>query len=380
MRKICFLIDSLETGGAEKSLLEIASRFQKYTPVFIQLFPGDSLKEKFLEKNIQVMSLNLTPSYNFKEISKFIKPIILKIDPVIIHSTLFRSDMVARHLKKEFNIPLINSLVNNSYSKQRYVQADLLSKLKLYIIQKWDGITAKNVDLFISNSEAIKGTNSKALGIPSKYIKVIYRGRSKVQYQQLDSKDRKALRENFLGRNKKIFLNVSRLLDRKGQIDLLKAFKKLNFEFPETILLIAGEGPHRQILEKKINDLQLNSSVQLLGNRDDVPALLQMADFFVFPSYYEGLPGALIEAMFAKIPIIASEIPENMECINSNNALLFSVGQIDQLLRWMKDALNITDWSLKIEDAYLFALENFEIEKVSALYETTYDELLDKKF
>lgn len=379
MKRVLYIIDTLETGGAEKSLLEITSRFSHFQPIFIQLFKGDALRNEFFNRGIEVIPMDFNVSYNFKKMAKEIFPVLKKIQPHIIHSTLFRSDMVARHLKQELNIPLVNSLVNNSYGKQRYIQADFLSKLKLFFIQQWDKITIKNVDLFISNSEAIKYTNSNALGIPLDGIKVIYRGRSKAQYQLLDSNKIQALRENFQGKNKKIFLNVSRLLDRKGQIDLLEAFEKLHFEFPETVLLIAGEGPHRKILEKKINDLQLNLSVKLLGNRDDVPTLLKMADVFVFPSYYEGLPGALIEAMFAKIPIIASEIPENMECIDANNAFLFTAGNINQLADKMKEAINYTGWSAKKEDAFLYASENFEIEKVAALYEKTYDELFNRK-
>ena len=83
--------------------------------------------------------------------------------------------------------------------------------------------------------------------------------------------------------------------------------------------------------------------------------------------------------MFARIPIIASEIPENMECVNEFNALLFPVGKPDKLFDCMKKAMNIRDWSNKKENAFLHASENFEIERVAELYEVTYDKILEKK-
>src|SRR5690606_10586584 len=78
----------------------------------------------------------------------------------------------------------------------------------------------------------------------------------------------------------------------------------------------------------------------LLGNRKDIPELLTLADFFVFPSWFEGLPGSLIEAMMAGTPIIASNIPENLECVNEEIALIFrkaDPGDLKTKLHWALD-------------------------------------------
>lgn len=376
MKKILFLLDTLETGGAEKSLLEISKRFKKYEPVFIHLFPGTSLKNQFADAGVEVKSMNFPVTYDFKKIARQLIPVVKEINPAVIHSTLFRSDMVTRHLKRDVGIPIVNSFVNNSYSKRRYKELSVIAKIKLFILQNWDRITSKNVDLFISNSEAIKITNTKALKIHPELIKVIYRGRDPQIFKNVSNEEINSIKEEFPTGKGKVFLNVSRLLHRKGQSDLLKAFKEVSSLYPDSRLLIAGEGPYRQLLQSQINDMGMKDIVFLLGNRGDVPALLKIAHFFVFPSHYEGLPGALIEATLSKKKIIASNIPENLECVQENSVLLFKVGDVDDLKKQMLKVLKEENCQLDLERGYDFAIQNFSIENVVTQYEKTYDELL----
>jgi glycosyltransferase involved in cell wall biosynthesis len=382
VRKVLFILDTLEIGGAEKSLLEISSCFTKYVPVFIQLFPGERLKPLFDEHRIEVIQLNLKPSFRFSEIASEVLPYVNKIRPVAIHSTLFKSDLTARALKRRVNIPLINSFVNNSYVSTRYSTMPLVGKIKLYGIQLLDRLTSKNVDLFISNSAAIKFTNAKALGIKDpERIKVIYRGRDKQRFiRRSDESYYQPLIQDLAISGKRVFLNVSRLLSRKGQLDLLDAFKVIKEKYEDVILLIAGEGPVRRQLEERISQLNLPNDVKLLGSRTDVDDLLQVADYFIFPSHYEGLPGALIEAMMAGLPIAASAIPENLECIDHASATLFEVSNIDSIAAAMEHMLKNPDLiKVKAELAFQVAIKKFDIRSIARQYESVYDQLLKNR-
>ena len=99
-------------------------------------------------------------------------------------------------------------------------------------------------------------------------------------------------------------------MESKGQADLIHAFKNVLLHHPDTVLLIAGEGLFRTKLEELIIKLELTNNVHLLGNREDVEVLLGASDLFVFTSYFEGLPGVILEAMIAEKIIIAGDIPE----------------------------------------------------------------------
>jgi glycosyltransferase involved in cell wall biosynthesis len=376
--KILYIVDTFETGGAEKSLLDIAMHNPAVNSVFVTIYQGNALAQTAQQAGIKVHTLNIQDKYGFDKAVELLKPIIASEKPDIIHATLFRSDIITRKLKKQLNIPLISSLVNNSYNKARYQKLPLIGKLKLFYIQQWDARTAKKVDYFISNSETIKVSNAKALHIDLNKIKVIYRGRQLSKFTSLNEETTQKLKEAWLIKpNEAVVLNVSRLLDRKGQLDLLNAIEKNREQFENSKFLIAGEGPYRNTLEKYIAAHHLSDKVRLLGNRNDIPDLLNLAQVFVFPSHYEGLPGALIEAMMAQKIIVCSDIPENKECVTSNEALFFKKGNSDDLAQKLTEVLsNIYTFSHLGINARKTAIDKFSIENVVKQYNDCYRQVI----
>lgn len=368
--KVLFLIDTLIGYGAERSLAEIVIRFKKIQPIVIHLHEGDQLKGKLQNNGVKVYSLNLKEKPGNREAIKLLKPIIKFEKPKIIHTTLFSSEMLGRRLKSLFpEILLVGSFVSNSYTKYRYNQLSFIGQLKLLSTQWRDKLTASSVDFFISNSKTIKFSNIKALGVNQDKIEVIYRGRYLSDYHNLE--DQSVLREFHL-QGKKVFLNVARLQQSKGQMNLLQAFRSFHATHSDSVLLIAGEGNFRKELEKFIEIHSLDNVVYLLGYRDDISQILALSDFFIFPSYYEGLPGAVIEAMLSETPVILSDIPENRECLPENTALFFEVGNTSEIERKMEEALKLKDWGARTKIAYDHACRYFDIEKVGEKYEEFY--------
>ena len=377
--KVLYLIDTLEGYGAEKSIVQIALNMEKITPVFVHLYEGDKLKPLLVEAGIKVYSLDIKSNEGYKAAIKKLPKIINREKPKILHSSLFRADMVARKLKKTYpNLVLVGSFVSNSYSTQRYSTLPVLSKIKLLRTQYRDRMSARRVDYFICNSETIKKSNTAALNIPSEKIKVIYRGRCFKEFEP-DPNQVTKLKNDLNLTSETVFLNVGRLIRSKGQLDLLEAFRIYIDYNPSSVLLLAGEGGLRDDLERKIKQLKLEQHVRLLGYREDIPELLRVADFFVFPSYYEGLPGALIEAIISKTPSIVSDISENRECFETDGALFFPPGNIHSLYVKLKEAVDLKDWKQRVELAFDFARNNFEIRKISKEYEEFYNSLQVKE-
>lgn len=105
--------------------------------------------------------------------------------------------------------------------------------------------------------------------------------------------------------------NVAALRDAKNHFFMLDVMAELVKLSREAVLLLVGDGPLRDEIMEKIQTLNLENNVRLLGSRDDVPALLQAMDIFFFPSKYEGLGISLIEAQAAGLEVIASDtIPQ----------------------------------------------------------------------
>lgn len=98
----------------------------------------------------------------------------------------------------------------------------------------------------------------------------------------------------------------------------------------------------REPLMKLISENKLADKVFLYGSRNDVPMILCDYDCFVFPSLVEGFSGAIVEAMFAGLPVLASDIPQNKEAITHlETGYLFSTGSADEVAKAM-------EWYVKI--------------------------------
>ena len=368
--KVLYIIDTLEGYGAEKSLVEITSNFTRIIPVFVQIYQGDMLKPRLEDARVRVHSLDLTKKYAFNLAVKKLKAIYLKEQPDIVHATLFRSEIIARKLKKVFpEIFLVGSFVSNAYSPERFRKKNALDRLKLSYFQNLDKRSSSLVDKFISNSHTIKDRTSRALEIEKNEINVIYRGRKSRDFDPLKVQGNLP----YLNNQNQILLNVSRLIPLKGQRDLLKAMPEIIKKYPQIQLVFAGHGSFRENLECLARKLGVQDHIRLLGRIDNIPKLLVRADIFLYPSYSEGLPGALIEAMMAGRIIIASDIPENLECVDENCALIYEKGNIAELAaNILKVLKNPEKYQSLAQNARKKAIEKFELAKVVAEYEDFY--------
>lgn len=113
----------------------------------------------------------------------------------------------------------------------------------------------------------------------------------------------------YTGKDTKIIVTAGRLNKQKNHPLLIKAFKKVLYSHPDYKLVIYGEGPERKQDERLIKELGLKERVLLPGATKDVLAKIYNASMFVFPSYFEGMPNALMEAMALGIPCISTDCP-----------------------------------------------------------------------
>lgn len=376
-RKVLFVIDSFATGGAEKSLLDIIPRMPSITSVVCGVYADQSLLGQYRQAGITTLHLNLKGKYEWRRAFLLLSEVVERERPQIIHSTLFRSNILSRLLARKYKLKLVTSLVSDSYGEVRIGQMSLARKLKLYAIRLLDKRTVSLVDLFIANSRSVRSSNADILGIPPENIQVIYRGREGKRFMNDRAVEVAQLRAWLnLGENEFVFLNVGRLVESKGQLDLIKVMPSIVAVYPETRLLIAGEGPFRHVLENAISESGMEVHVSLLGNRMDVPALLKLAHVFVFPTYYEGHSGALIEAMFSGVPILASDIGPNAETLNDATGTMFSAGNPEELKGVMIASIKNYDHLCKKSVAALkYAVDNFEVENVAGTYEHLYRQL-----
>lgn len=136
---------------------------------------------------------------------------------------------------------------------------------------------------------------------------------------RLSEPERGKLREEIMDNaNGHLLLNVGRLHPQKAQDNLIRALPRIIEQIPDAELVIAGTGDLQSDLTALIHDLGLENRVQLLGARNDVRSIMAASDLFVLPSHWEGLPVAMLEAMEAGVPVLATSVGDVPSVLGEN--------------------------------------------------------------
>lgn len=166
-----------------------------------------------------------------------------------------------------------------------------------------------------------------------------------------------------------LLLSVGELNENKNHETVIRAIKDMDVYY-----IIAGKGGLQGHLQNVIDELGLANKVKLLGFRDDIGELCEIADIYVMPSYREGLSVALMEAMAKSLPCVASRIRGNTDLINENGGALFDP-------RSIKDCANAINCLLagdleKCGECNAIRIKNFSIENVNTAMGDIYQRIL----
>lgn len=414
--KLLFTQDALINAGTERSNLELISRFSKDLEVgVVYFYPHHELSDDYERAGIRLFFLDIPEKYHlFKGVWELIK--LIKMEkPDLLVSSLWRADIITRIASLITGVPLVGTMVNDSYAPIAWTDKE---GFKYKVVYWLDRLTAGIPFHWIANAQALADSHLKTLGIAQQKISVVYRGRavpvigpedgdligSDAEQPSIDHEIASAS-EGHIMRSEQIdssltpqragasmskirnFISYGRLLERKGFQDAIQAFSQVLKKYSDCTLTIFGEGPYRKNLESLIQELELQASVFLPGKIPNpmevlingycpLPTLdcpLFTGDCFLFPSWYEGFSGALVEAMMAGIPIIASDIPMNLEAVtDKKSALVFPVQNIGFLKGSMLWAIENPDQMKAIGNAArLSAIDRFDIEKIAVQYEQT---------
>lgn len=363
-KKVLFVIDTLQLGGAEQSLLANTGRFADTDSVICHLYPGEALKPKFLEYGKKVYSLNIRKKYGFIGAYQQLKRIVKEEKPDLIVAYLTRSEIVARMVARFGHVPIIGTFVNDLYTPSYNQHLSWKARKLVTVFKSLNRYTSKYCVGFVANSKAIKEANAAHLAILPEKIEVINRGRDSIRIKKRP--------EGNLPVNRTIkFVNVSRLFTVKGHRQLIIGFRKFTDVHPDATLTIVGDGPLKEELTSLIASQKLENKVILLGARKDVPDILADYDCFVFPSIMEGFSGALVEALFAGLPILATNIPQNQEIISHlQTGYEFGTESADEIFKamtWYKE--NMEKAHELASNGYAYAKKNFELSDIVNQFE-----------
>jgi len=202
----------------------------------------------------------------------------------------------------------------------------------------------QRLDAGIAISHAIKDFAIAVEGAPAEKITVIHYG-LRAEWQsdtEITAARRRLCNELDLPDEALLLGLVCRLVEEKGVHYALDALRQIKLDFPQAQLVIAGDGEKAAELKRLSAALGIADSVYWLGWRDDVADLMSAFDLLIFPSLWEGFGLVLLEAMAARLPIVASRVSAIPEVvIDGETGLLFEPrdvsGLVNALTRLLED-------------------------------------------
>jgi len=311
-KKILQLRSSFGFFGAENVIAELAKELacSEYIPV-IGVFnnkknPPLELADFALKNNIEFQIFDCRVAVDLKtilSIRNFIKE--KNITIVQTHGDIANIYVLLATLFKK--IPLIATC-------HPWIKTS--AKIKIYTII--DKLLLNRFNKIIAISAEVK-REILDMGIPSEKVLLIDNGIDIGRFEKRF--DREKTRRQFgIPAQGKVICTVGRLSLEKGHATLIEAASKVIKNYPLAYFVIAGDGVLKNDLINESKKLGIGDHFIFTGMVDDIPALLSVSDIFVLPSLTEGLPMALLEAMAAKIPVIASRVGSIPEILTHNES------------------------------------------------------------
>ena len=344
------MITGLKVGGAENLVVQYADRFSEINHTVTIIYLTGPIELKPINKNIELQSLdiNKNPLSVLKAFYTFHK-IIKQKNPDIVHSHLFHANIFARIYRLLFPIKKLicsvhNSVEKNSFRKILYRATDSVPNITT-------NVSKEAVDIFIKNK----------LSQPTRIIPV-YNGINTNKFS-FNSNERESLRKRLnINEDTICLLAVGRLTLQKNYPSLLRVLSKIIVENNNIQLLIAGDGPDKQALKNLIYSLKLTNHVSLLGNRDDIAALMSTSDIFVLSSSWEGFGLVVAEAMACERQVIATNSGGVKEVLGQYGTLI-PANDDDALFSALNKSITTPDNSLN-EQARRHIIETFSLESI----------------
>lgn len=370
---IWLFITALCTGGAERTLVDLANGLdeERYDVAVWTIFDATPLAAE-LRPGVTVRSLTSAGRVENDAVVGVRNPLAYVAVPVrfcyaaaterpdVIQSFLFFDNVLARLAGLLAPATIVTGVraVPNDPSRVRALL---------------DRATLPLSDVVVSNSGAGRDL-AVARGADADRVRVIRNGRDVSRYQESHAD---ALEAELDLDGEPVVGTVGRLLERKGHFDLIAAWATLRRNGVDGRLLFVGDGADRAAIERRARELDCADSIDFLGTRRDVPALLSVMDVFAFPSHFEGLPGAVIEAMAAGLPIAATPVDGTAELLDGYRTGLFVPVEAPEELAWALTRLLETPALRESlgDAARSEAEERFTVESMVGEFEALYEEL-----
>lgn len=365
---VLHVVSRLPVGGVENMLLKVVNGYDKkrFRASVCCIQSGGEIADELRRQGYRVEVLNRMQGHGFdigaiRALCEFIK----KEKIHILRTHQYHANLYGRIAGILTGVPVIIPSYHSRYvSPNRPKLHRRLINLMLSLFS----------DALVAVSGAVASDILSFDRVSKDKVRVIHNGIMLDDY--LQETDRQAMRKKFSLPSESLLIgSVGRLKPEKGHSLLLQAVSMARHKMA---VAIAGDGPLRHNLEDQAKRQGLNVFLPGMLPPSEVPNFLKALDIFCFPSLWEGMPSALIEAMAAGLPVISSDIPAAREILGDCGVLVpvNDVAALSAAIDEVADGAGLRDELIKKgrKRCLSFSL-GLTVEK----YQMLFDELLMKK-
>jgi glycosyltransferase involved in cell wall biosynthesis len=315
-RRILVAVGSLEVGGAERQIVEIARLLQgpEFEFRVVTTAGGGPLEEPLRRTGAAMQALS--PAGSALPASKAqrgrravrnalrLREVIRAWRPDVLHAYMTETSAVAAAARWPHRRPFF---IFSKRSLVRWIARDRI----YYPLVRW---TNARCDLILANSNAVRDEAIAKEGAPAERIRVVYNGVDTDLYAP-GPRPQALARELGIPEGATVVGMVANLHLYKGHLEVLTALSRIGPPNGVSILFVGREGNASEAVREAVSRLGMSGRVVFAGARSDIPEVLRLIDVFVSASHEEGLSNSILEAMAAARPIVATTVGGSVEQI-----------------------------------------------------------------
>jgi L-malate glycosyltransferase len=311
LTRVCLLIGQLGLGGTEKQVVLLAQglRDRGVDATVTLMFGGGPREEELRAAGVPVVHLGFVagaarPRMLAANLAAFVRLVrhLRRLRPDVLHAFLFHGYVTAAPAARLAGTPVL-------VAGRRSMGDFKRGRRVLLAVER---VATRMTGLLVANAEAVAMDTFRHERVRPHKITTVYNGLPDAAFEPVEPAR--------ICTDAPLILCVANLKPDKGHRFLLQALARLRDQELTCTLALAGDGPERGALEDQATRLGID--VRFLGTRTDIESLLARAHVFVLPSLHEGMSNAVMEAMAAGRPVVATDVGGTGELLRERGVLV----------------------------------------------------------
>ena len=368
MMRVALVIDSLKVGGAQRLISAYASNAAAHeiVPIVITLREDNApfIVDSIRSAGIRLIALPRASLLDLRRYQRLVR--LFKVEKVaLVQTHLTYANILGSLAAHAAGIPVIATL--HSVAVRKGSTSKVLKWIENFVLRKY-------ATRILAVGQMVADINRRNYG--KRKVDVIPNGIPKPKFPQV--KERERLRREITGNGSHpIVITVGRFSHAKGYEDMIEAFGILQQRAANPKLVMVGSGTTVDHIKEQISDLNLDHSVILTGEREDVPSLLALSDVYASSSHREGLPLAVLEAMMAGLPVVATSVGDIPNVVTEETGVVVPPHHPELLADALEDLLkNPKKREAMGQAAYRRAMNEYSVDAWMRKHLALYREVL----